>query len=110
MDGIVGAKRMSAGAVGRPREKPVTDGMDIDRAPKALQVIQRSAKLRRGQASPLAHPSESRGRLDMRDRRAPDAVRVPVGTLGLLGSWLIDEQLDESAGIEVKAQRRPSET
>lgn len=42
-------------------------------------------------------------------RRAADAICFGVGDPGLLGSRLVDQELDQRAGIEVKTQRRPSE-
>lgn len=107
---VVSAQRMSACALRGFREKRVVDGVAIDSPPEALQVIDCTAELGRSQASSLAHPGQGRRRLDMRDRGASDAVGVVVGTQRLLRPWLIDQQLDQGAGIEVKAQRRPSET
>jgi uncharacterized protein YsxB (DUF464 family) len=46
----------------------------------------------------------------MCNRDGSDVVCVAVGTLGMVGSGLVDQQLDQGAGIEVEAQRRPSET
>jgi hypothetical protein len=46
----------------------------------------------------------------MRDRGGSDAVGVVIGTLRLLRALLVDQQLDQGAGIQVEAQRRPSET
>ena len=46
----------------------------------------------------------------MRDGGGSDAVGVVVGTLRFFRPRLIDQQLDQSTGIEVEAQRRPSET
>jgi hypothetical protein len=44
------------------------------------------------------------------DGGGSDAVGVAIGGLCLLGSRLVDQKLDQSAGIEVEVQRRPSET
>jgi hypothetical protein len=46
----------------------------------------------------------------MRDRGGSDAVGLVIGTLRLFRSRLIDQQLDQGAGIEIEVQRRPSET
>lgn len=46
----------------------------------------------------------------MSDRDGSDAARAAIGALSLVGPRLVDQQLDQSAGIEVEAQRRPSET
>jgi hypothetical protein len=46
----------------------------------------------------------------MGDRGGSDAVGVVVGALRLLGSRLVDQQLDQGTGIEIEVQRRPSET
>jgi len=110
VDGVVSTQRMRACAFGGFREKCVTDGVAVNSPPKALQVINCTAELDGGQASSLAHPGQGCGRLDMRDRGASDPVGVVVGALRGLGARLIDQQLDQGAGIEVETQRRPSET
>jgi len=110
VDGIVSAQRMSACALGGFREKRVADGVAIDPSPEALQVLNCTAELSRGQSPSLAHPGQGCGCLDMRDRGGSDAVGFAIGILRLLRSRLIDQQLDQGAGIEIKAQRRPSET
>ena len=46
----------------------------------------------------------------MGDRRGANAIRLGVGAPCFLGSGLVDQKLDQRAGIEVEAQRRPSET
>lgn len=46
----------------------------------------------------------------MCNRDSSDVICVAVGALGLVSSGLVDQQLDQGAGIEVEAQRRPSET
>jgi hypothetical protein len=101
---------MVAGNVGGPCQQFLVDGMDVQPTPKALQVIEPVAKLRRSQAPPLAHPGQGGRCLDVRDRRAAHSVGIGVGLLGLLGPRLVDQQLDQGAGIEVEAQRRPSAT
>ena len=101
---------MSASAFGRLREKYVADRVDEDSPPEGLQVIESSAKLGGGQASPLAHPSKGGGGLDVGDRGGSDAIGAAIGASRLLGSRLVDQQLDQGAGIEVEAQRRPSAT
>lgn len=50
---------MSAGTFGRPGEKRVVDDVAEDPVPDALQIIERSAKLRGGKAVSLAHLSQS---------------------------------------------------
>lgn len=110
VDGVVGTQRMSACAVGGFREKRVVDGVTIDPPPEPLQIIDRVAELGRGQATALAHPAQGRGCLHMRDCGSSDAVGVVVGTPRLLGARLVDQKLDQGAGIQVEAQRRPSET
>lgn len=101
---------MGASALGCLREEHVTDSVDEDPPQEALQVIESSAKLGGGQASSFAHPGKGCGCLDVGDRGGPDAIGVAVGASCLLGSRLIDQQLDQGAGIEVEAQRRPSAT
>jgi hypothetical protein len=110
VDGIVSAQGMSACALGGFREKRVADGVAIDPPPEALQILNCTAELGRGQSSSLAHPAQGCGGLDMRDRGGSDAVGLVIGTLRLLRSRLIDQQLDQGAGIEIEVQRRPSET
>lgn len=46
----------------------------------------------------------------MCNRDGSDVICVAVGALGLVSSGLVDQQLDQGAGIEVEAQRRPSAT
>jgi hypothetical protein len=46
----------------------------------------------------------------MCNRDGSDIICIAVGALGLVGSGLVDQQLDQGAGIEVEAQRRLSET
>src|SRR3954447_19952662 len=101
---------MSARGFGSFREQGVIDRVAVDPSPEALQVLDGATELRRGQASSLAHPAQRCGCLYMRDRGGSDAVRVVVGTLRLIRARLIDQQLDQGAGIKVEAQRRPSET
>lgn len=101
---------MGASALGRLREKHLVNGVDEEPPPEVLQVIESSAKLGGGQAASFAHPGEGCGCLDVGDRGAPDAIGVAVGASSLLGPRLIDQQLDQGAGIEVEAQRRPSAT
>lgn len=110
MDGIVGAQGMGASAFSRLREKYVADGVNEDPPPEGLQVIESSAKLGGGQAAPFAHPGKGGGGLDVCDCSGSDAVGIAIGASRLLGSRLVDQQLDQSAGIEVEAQRRPSAT
>jgi hypothetical protein len=110
VDRVIGAKRMSACALGRFREQRIVDGVAVDTPPKALQVIDRAAELGGSQAPSLAHSGQGCGGLDVRDRGASDAIGVVEGTLRLLRSRLIDQQLDQGAGIEIEVQRRPSET
>lgn len=101
---------MGASALGGLREKHVVNGVDEDPPPEVLQIIEPSAKLGGGEASPFAHPGKGRGGLDVGDRCGPDAVGLAVGAPGLFGSRLVDQQLDQRAGVEVNAQRLPSET
>lgn len=110
VNGIVSAKGMSACALGGFREKRIVDGVAIDPPPEALQVLKCVAELGRGQSPSLAHPAQGCGRLYVRDRGGSDAVGLVIGTLRLLRSRLIDQQLDQGAGIEIEVQRRPSET
>lgn len=98
------------GGLGCFGEKRVVDGVAEDAAPDVLEVVERLFELSRGQAAALAHPGKGRGRLDTSDRGGADAVRLAVGAACLLGSRLIDQELDQRAGIEIEAQRRPSET
>src|SRR6476620_234913 len=88
----------------------MVDGVAKDAAPNALEIIERVVELGGGEAFALAHAGQGRGRLDMGDRGGADAVRLAVGAPGLLGSRLVDQELDQGAGIEVEAQRLPSET
>ena len=46
----------------------------------------------------------------MCNRDGPDVICVAVSALSLVSSGLVDQQLDQGAGIEVEAQRRPSAT
>lgn len=101
---------MSTSTLGCLGEKRVVDGVAENAAPDVLEVIERAVELGWGQALALAHSGQGRGRLDMCDGGGPDAVRLAVGAPRLLGSWLIDQELDQRAGIEVEAQRRPSAT
>lgn len=101
---------MEAGAFGCLGEKRVIDGVAEDAMPDALEIIERAIELGRSQALPLTHSGQSRGRLDMCDSSGPDTVRLAVGAPGLVGSWLLDQELDQRAGVEVQAQRRPSDT
>lgn len=110
VDRSVGARGMGASALGRLREKHVADGVDEDPPPEVLQVIESLAKLGGAQASPFAHSGKGCGCLDVGDRSGPDAIGVAVDASCLLGSRLIDQQLDQGAGIEIEAQRRPSVT
>src|SRR3954447_465898 len=110
MDGVISAQGMSACALGGFREKRGADGVTIDPSPEALQVLNCTAELSRGQSPSLAHPGQGCGCLDMRDRGGSDALGLVIGTLRLLRSRLIDQQLDQGAGIEIEVQRRPSET
>ncbi len=98
------------GGLGCFGEKRVVDGVAEDAAPDVLEVVERLFELSRGQAAAFAHPGQSRGRLDTGNRGRTDAGRLAVSAPGLLGSCLIDQELDQRAGIEVEAQRRPSET
>lgn len=110
MDSVVGAERMDAGALGGIRQKGIGDGVAIDPSPDALQILKGSVELGRREAPAFAHPNQGRGGLDMSDCRGADAIRLGVGAAGLLRSGLVDQELDQRAGIEVEAQRRPSET
>lgn len=101
---------MGAGALGCLGEERIVDGVAKDAVPDALEIIERSAELGRSQAAALAHPHQGRGRLDMCDCGSADTVRLAVSTPRLVGPRLIDQELDQRAGIEVEAQRRPSET
>jgi hypothetical protein len=82
----------------------------METPPELLQVAEPAAELRRRQPSALTHPSQGRRRLDVCDRDRAYAVCLAIGELRLLGAGLIDQQLDQGAGIEVEAQRRPSAT
>ena len=110
MDGVVGAERMSDRALPGLRKEHVVDCMTEDPAPDVLQILECSLELGWGEAAALAHSSQGRRRLNMSDRRGANAVCPGVGAAGLLGSGLVDQELDQRAGIEVEAQRRPSET
>jgi hypothetical protein len=110
VDGIVGAERMGAGALGRSRQKRVGDGMAEDPTPDFLEILEGEVELGRGKAPAFAHPSQGRGGLDMSDGGGADPICLGVGAPRLLGSGLVDQELDQCAGIEVEAQRRPSET
>jgi hypothetical protein len=81
-----------------------------DPTPDLLQILKGSAELGRGKAPAFAHLRQRRGGLDMRDRRGSNAIRFGVGAPSFLSSGLVDQELDQRAGIEVEAQRRPSET
>lgn len=110
VDGVVGAQRMVTGALGCFGKKRVVDGVAEDAAPDVLEIVECPIELGRGQAPALTHPGQSRRRLDMGDCGGANAVRLTVGAARLLGSRLIDQELDQCARIEVEAQRRPSET
>jgi hypothetical protein len=108
--GVVCAQRVSAGALGRFGEERVGDAVGEDAAPDLIEVLECPFELGRGQAAALAHAGKGRGRLHVRDRHRADAVGLGVGPAGILGARLVDQQLDQRAGIEVEVQRRPSET
>lgn len=110
VDGVVGAECMSTSTLGCLEEKGVVDCVTEEAAPDVLQILEGLAELSWGQALAFAHPSQGRGRLDMSDRGGADTVRLSIGTAGLVGSGLVDQELDQRAGIEVEAQRRPSAT
>src|ERR1044072_7864969 len=101
---------MRAGPFGRLREKYFADRMDEDPPPEGLQVIESSAKLGGGQASSFAHPDEGGGGLGVGDPRGSAPIGAAIGASRLLGSRLVDQQLDQGAGIAVEGQRRPSAT
>jgi hypothetical protein len=108
--GVVGAERMGASALGSVRQECVGDGVTEDSTPDVLQILKGSIELGRRKAPAFAHPSQGRGGLDMSNGRGADAIRLGICAPGLLGSRLVDQELDQRAGIEVEAQRRPSET
>lgn len=110
MDGVVCAERVGTRALGCLCQQCLIDSMDIEAAPETLQILERTPELCRGQALSLAHPHQGGRRLDVGNRRAAYAAGVVVGPLGLGRAGLIDQQLDQGAGIEVKTQRRPSAT
>lgn len=110
MHSVVGSERMGAGALGSTRQKCVGGGVAENPTPDVLQIIKGSVELGRGEAPAFAHPGQGRGRLDVGDRRGADAIRVGIGAPSFLGSGLVDQELDQRAGIEVETQRRPSET
>jgi hypothetical protein len=110
MDGVACAERVGASAHGCLCQQRLIDGTDIEAAPKTFQVFERTPELCRGQALSLTHPNQGGRRLSVRNRRAAYAAGVVVGPLGLGGAGLIDQQLDQGAGIEIKTQRRPSAT
>ena len=107
---VVGAERMGASALGGVPQKCVGDGVTEDSTPDVLQILKGSIELGRRNALALSHPGQGCGGLDMSDGRGADAIRLGVGGPGLFGSGLVDQELDQRAGIEVEAQRRPSET
>lgn len=108
--GVVGAKAMRASGLGRGAEERLVDGVAVQTTPDDLQILEGLVQLSRRQAAPLAHPDQ-RGRcLHARDRRGADAVGLGVCGASLVGSGLVDQQLDQRARVEVEAQRRPSET
>lgn len=108
--GVVCAQGMGAGALGRLGEERVGDAVGEDAAPDLIEILECPFELGRGQAAALAHAGQGRGRLHVRDRHRADAVGLGVGPAGILGARLVDQQLDQRAGIEVEVQRRPSET
>lgn len=101
---------MSTGTFGCLGKECIVDCVAEDPAPDVLEIIECTVELCWGQTLALAHPDQSCGRLDMCDRGGADAVRFAVGASRLLGPRLIDQELDQRGGIEVEAQRRPSET
>jgi hypothetical protein len=107
---VVGAQGMGASALGSLGQQRFIHGMGIEAMPNVLQIIESATKLCRRQAPPLSHPDQCCRCLDVGDRGASHAVRIAVGPLRLLGAGLVDQQLDQGAGIEVETQRRPSET
>lgn len=110
MDGVVGTQGMRTRALRGLREERVADSVYVDCAPETLEIIECSPELRRGQTSSFTHSGKRRGGLDMCNRDGSDVICIAVGALGLVGSGLVDQQLDQGAGIEVEAQRRPSAT
>lgn len=101
---------MGTGAFRCLGEEGIINGVAEDASPDVLQIIERVVELGRGQSATFAHPDQSCGRLDMGDPDGANPVRLVVGAAGLFRSRLIDQELDQGAGIEVEAQRRPSET
>lgn len=101
---------MSSGAFGRFGKKRLVDCVAEDPAPDVFEITECPAQLCRGQTPGLAHSGQGRGRLDMGDRGGADTVCLGVCASRLLGPWLIDQELDQRAGIQVEAQRRPSDT
>lgn len=101
---------MNAGALGGLREEIVADGVNEDSTPEGLEILESAPQLRRSQAPSLSHASKGGGGLDVGDGRGSDAVGIAIGVLRLLGSRLVDQQLDQGAGVEIETQRRPSET
>ena len=110
MDCVVCAESVGAGALGGIRQKCMGDGVVEDPTPDVLEIVKSPVELGRGEPSTFAHANQGGRGLDMSDRRGADAIRLGVGAPSLFRSGLIDQELDQRAGIEVKAQRRPSET
>jgi hypothetical protein len=110
MHSVISAKRVITGTLDCLGEKRFADAVDVNSTPEALQFVDAPTKLGGGQTAALSHAGQSGCRLDVRDRRGPYPISTGVGLLGLLGPWLVDQQLYQGAGIEVEAQRRPSET
>lgn len=110
MDGVAGAERVDTGTLGGARQEGVRYGVAEDSTPDVFQILKGSVELGRREAPALPHPSQGCGGLDVGDRRGADAVRLSVGAPGLFGSRFVDQELDQRAGIEVEAQRRPSVT
>lgn len=98
------------GALGRMRQKCIGDGVAKDPTPDVVQILKSLVELGGGEPPTFAHANQGGRSLDMGDRRGADAVRLGVGAPSLFRSGLIDQELDQRAGIEVEAQRRSSET
>jgi hypothetical protein len=85
-------------------------GERLDLGPKLLQVSEPNLKLRSGNTSSFANPCQCGHRLNPGESAGCHCVSAAVSIAGDVAFRLVDKELDQGTGIEIEAQRRPSET
>lgn len=83
---------------------------DVDLGPSFLQVPEANPELCSGYATAFADSRQRGCRLDAGKNAGRNGAGMPKGVACDIAIGLIDEELDQGAGIEIEAQRRPSET